>query len=223
MRSAIETSSRPCSSAKARRSGTRAMPPESSTTSHSTPTGARPARRARSTDASVCPARLSVPPGRARSGKMWPGRLKAPGPTVWSASARRVRARSAAEIPVEVPSARSTVTVKAVPCTSVFPLAGTISGRCSSSHRSPVMPTQITPEVWRTKKAICSSVARSAAMIRSPSFSRSSSSATTTISPRAMAAIAASMGSNTGRFTPSPPSPGARSARPSVLLHRPMR
>jgi hypothetical protein len=43
--------------------------------------------------------------------------------------------------------------------------------------------------VWRTKNAIFSGVAASAAMMRSPSFSRSSSSTTTTISPRPMAAM----------------------------------
>jgi hypothetical protein len=38
-----------------------------------TPLGCRPASDARSTAASVCPARWSTPPGRASSGKMWPG------------------------------------------------------------------------------------------------------------------------------------------------------
>ena len=52
---------------------------------------------------------------------------------------------------------------------------------------------QITPEVWRRKNAIVSGVANSAAMMRSPSFSRSSSSTTTTISPRPMAATASSI------------------------------
>ena len=52
---------------------------------------------------------------------------------------------------------------------------------------------QITPVVWRMKNAIFSGVMASAAMIRSPSFSRSASSTTTTISPRAMAATAFSI------------------------------
>src|SRR5690554_5958614 len=68
-----------------------------------------------------------------------------------------------------------------------------MSGMSSSSRRSPVRGVQITPEVWRTKNAMFSGVAASAAMIRSPSFSRSSSSTTTTMSPRAMAATASSM------------------------------
>ena len=63
-------------------------------------------------------------------------------------------------------------------------VVATISGMSSSSSRSPVIGAQMTPEVWRTKKAIFSGVAASAAMMRSPSFSRSSSSTTTTISPR---------------------------------------
>ena len=41
--------------------------------SHTTPAGMRPARRARSTAASVWPARRRTPPCFARSGKTWPG------------------------------------------------------------------------------------------------------------------------------------------------------
>ena len=51
---------------------------------------------------------------------------------------------------------------------------------------------QTMPEVWRMMKAIFSGVHSEAATNRSPSFSRSSSSVTTTISPRANAATAAS-------------------------------
>ena len=50
--------------------------------------------------------------------------------------------------------------------------------------------TQITPEVWARKKAMFSGVAASAAMTRSPSFSRSSSSTTTASLRRPMASIA---------------------------------
>src|ERR1700689_1407494 len=42
-------------------------------TSQITPEGFRPVSRARSTAASVWPIRSSTPPGRARSGKTWPG------------------------------------------------------------------------------------------------------------------------------------------------------
>ena len=52
---------------------------------------------------------------------------------------------------------------------------------------------QITPLVWRIMNAIVSGVAFSAAMIRSPSFSRSASSTTTTSSPRLTAAMAFSI------------------------------
>ena len=47
--------------------------PSSRMISHSTAAGVRPARRARSQQASVCPARTSTPPGCAISGKTWPG------------------------------------------------------------------------------------------------------------------------------------------------------
>ncbi len=43
------------------------------------PTGVRPASRARSTAASVCPARRSTPPGTARSGMTCPGRVRSHG------------------------------------------------------------------------------------------------------------------------------------------------
>jgi hypothetical protein len=66
---------------------------------------------------------------------------RAPG----SASAWIVSARSAAEIPVVTPAARSTETVNAVPCTSWLLL--TISGRSRASSRSPVSEVQITPDV----------------------------------------------------------------------------
>eukprot|EP00959_Pyramimonas_sp_CCMP1952_P232452 4857759-Pyramimonas_sp.AAC.1 len=64
-----------------------------------TPTGAQPAMRERSTAASVCPARLSTPPSRARSGNTCPGRRRMAGAVDGSASARTVSVRSAAEIP----------------------------------------------------------------------------------------------------------------------------
>src|SRR3954452_14297920 len=55
---------------------------------------------------------------------------------------------------------------------------------------------QITPLVWRIMNAIASGVMASAAMMRSPSFSRSASSTTITSSPRAMAATAFSISVN---------------------------
>ena len=55
------------------RSLTRAIVPSSFMTSQTTPAGVRPARRARSTAASVWPVRSRTPPGFARSGNTWPG------------------------------------------------------------------------------------------------------------------------------------------------------
>ena len=56
--------------------------------------------RARSTAASVWPARTSTPPSRARSGNMWPGRARSAGLVFGSIAVRTVAARSAAEMPV---------------------------------------------------------------------------------------------------------------------------
>jgi hypothetical protein len=50
--------------------GTRAMVPSSFMISQMTPAEKSPALRARSTDASVCPARTSTPPSLARKGKI---------------------------------------------------------------------------------------------------------------------------------------------------------
>lgn len=94
-----------------------------------------------------------------------------------SARARKVAARSAAEMPVVVPALRSTDTVKAVPFGSW--LRETMGGSRRSSQRSPGSATHITPEEWRTTKPTVSAVASSPARIRSPSFSRDSSSVTT--------------------------------------------
>ena len=47
--------------------------------SQMTPAGVSPASRARSTAASVWPARTSTPPSRARSGNTWPGRSRSCG------------------------------------------------------------------------------------------------------------------------------------------------
>ena len=112
-------------------------------------------------------------------------------------SLRTVVARSAAEMPVVTSCTASTETVNAVRCDSVLLL--TMSGSCSSSRRSPSIGMQMTPLVWRTKKPIASGVIFSAAMMRSPSFSRSSSSTTITISPAATAAMAFSMCVNISR------------------------
>ena len=64
IRSAMEISGSPWVAANRSSWGRRAISPLSSTISHSTAAGARPARRARSTAASVWPARLRTPPSR---------------------------------------------------------------------------------------------------------------------------------------------------------------
>ena len=79
-----------------------------------TPAGVSPARRARSTAASVWPVRSSVPPSRATSGKTWPGVTMSCGPHDGSIATEMVRARSAAEMPVVTPWRASIDTVKAV-------------------------------------------------------------------------------------------------------------
>jgi hypothetical protein len=111
IRSAMVMIVRSCSAASSSSSGSRAMSVFFwSTTSQSTPAGARPARRARSTAASVWPARFSTPPGLASSGTTWPGRDRSLGRVAGSISAVMVRARSWAEMPVVVPCTASTVT-----------------------------------------------------------------------------------------------------------------
>ncbi len=68
--------------------------------SQMTPAGIRPASRARSTAASVCPALARVPPSLACSGKMCPGRTRSKGPVAGSMAALTVQALSKAEMPV---------------------------------------------------------------------------------------------------------------------------
>ena len=70
---------RPWRSQYSARSGTRAIEPSSFITSQITPAGISPARRARSTLASVWPARSSTPPGLAFSGLTWPGWTRSSG------------------------------------------------------------------------------------------------------------------------------------------------
>jgi len=156
--------------------------------------GSRPARRARSTLASVCPVRLSTPPRRARSGNMWPGRSRSSGRVAGSIAVRTVAARSAAEMPVVTLPRASIETVKAVPKGEVF--SATIGGSPSWSHRSSVSARQMSPRPWVAMKAIASGVTFSAAIARSPSFSRSSSSTRITIRPARKAAMASAIGEN---------------------------
>ncbi len=181
---------RPCSRANSTRSGRRAMVPSSFMISQMTEAGVRPASAARSQPASVWPARISTPPGCAISGKMWPGWTRSSAWALRATATCTVRARSAAEMPVVTPSAASMETVKLVPCG--VPLRVTINGRSSWRQRSAVSVRQIRPRPNRAMKLIASGVTKSAARIRSPSFSRSSSSTRMTIRPARISAMISS-------------------------------
>ena len=102
MRSATVIIFRPCSAANTSSCGRRAIVPSSFMISQMTPAGASPASRARSTAASVWPARSSTPPGRARSGKTWPGIEMSSGSVSGAIAVVIVTARSAAEMPVVI-------------------------------------------------------------------------------------------------------------------------
>src|SRR3990167_5102133 len=194
IRSAMVIISRPCYRANFVSSGTRAMVPSSFMISQMTPAGYRPAIRARSTAASVWPARTSTPPGCARSGCTCPGRAKSPERDRGSMAASTVAALSYAEIPVVVRPMTSIGVQKAVSNRDV--LSRTSSGICSSSSRSAVIERQINPRPYRARKLIASGVTLSAAIVRSPSFSRSSSSTMMRIFPARNASPASSMRAN---------------------------
>ena len=162
--------------------------PSSLASSQITPTDGSPASRQRSTAASVWPDRIKTPPSRAIKGKTCPGRTKSVAPILLLASDRTVLLRCSAEMPVVRPCRTSTETVKAVPNGASF--CATIGASCSRRASSNVSGAQTIPQQWRIMNAIFSGVHRAAAMTRSPSFSRSSSSVTTTISPREIASIA---------------------------------
>ena len=97
---------------------------------------------------------------------------------------------SAADIPVVIPFAASTDTVKAVRCSSRF--LRDIGGSVRFSTRSRVRGAQISPRPCVAMKAMVSGVEREAALIRSASFSRPGSSETITRRPRAISATISS-------------------------------
>ena len=175
---------RPCALANTSSSGRRAMVPSWFMISTITAAGSQPAIRARSTPASVCPARCRTPPGLATSGKIWPGCEM----SAWEASAltasRIVCARCLALTPGPTAFVASIDTVKLVSCCDR--LSRTISGIRSWRARSAVIGIQIRPQASLAKKLMISGVTFSAAMTRSPSFSRSSSSIRITILPSRM-------------------------------------
>src|SRR3954447_3404418 len=194
MRSAMVTIFRLCLWQYAARSPARAIVPSSFWISQITPAGIRPARRARSTEASVWPVRSSTPPAFALSGWTWPPTTMSSGPLPGSIAVCIVCAWSWTLMPVVTPSRASMVTVNGVWCGVSF--LAVISSRPSSSQRSGGSARQIHPPAWRVMKLIASGVTNWAAMTRSPSFSRSSSSTTTTILPLAMSSRASSMVAN---------------------------
>src|SRR4051794_4947389 len=159
-----------------------------------TPAGIRPASRARSTEASVWPVRSSTPPALALSGCTWPPMTMSSRRLSGSMATCMVCAWSWTLMPVVTPSRASMVTVNGVWCGVSFLAA--MSSRPSSSQRSGVSARQIHPPAWRVMKLMASGVTNCAAMTRSPSFSRSSSSTTTTILPCAMSSRASSMVAN---------------------------
>ena len=159
-----------------------------------TDAGSSSASWARSQPASVWPARISTPPFCAVSGKMWPGVTMSSG-LAWRATATcTVRARSCAEMPVVTPVAASIDTVNAVPCG--VRLSRTICCRPSWRQRSSVSVRQISPRPYLAMKLIASGVTNSAAITRSPSFSRSSSSTRMTILPALMSAMMSVIGAS---------------------------
>src|ERR1700680_702117 len=191
MRASTEMILMPCSAANTSRSGRLAMRPSARITSQMTPAGNRPASLQRSRIASVWPARSSTPPTAARSGKVCPGLAKSLGLACSSQSRRMVVARSKALIPVVTPwPIASMVTVNAVPKRDV--LSSTMAPTPSSSSRHPSQGTQMRPRPCVAMKLTASGVMRSAAMARSPSFSRSSSSTMITNLPARMSAMASS-------------------------------
>src|SRR5829696_10033818 len=116
------------------------------------------------------------------------------GPVSSSTATRQVWALSAAEMPVVMPSFASIEAVNAVPMREA--LWVTISGMSRRSTISPAMGRQIRPRPWAAMKLMSSGVTSSAAMVRSPSFSRSSSSHTMTILPCLMSSTISSIGLN---------------------------
>ena len=90
------------------------MVPSSLRISTITDAGSKPARRAKSHPASVCPARINTPPCSAINGKTWPGCTISPGFASLATASCTVFALSAAEIPVVTPVEASIETVKLV-------------------------------------------------------------------------------------------------------------
>src|SRR5438093_3358768 len=115
------------------------------------------------------------------SGNTWPGWTMSAGVALEEAATLMVCARSAAEMPVVTPEAASMDTVKLVPCTER--LRATIGKRFRRSACASVIGMQTRPRPNFAMKLTFSAVTNSAAKMRSPSFSRSSSSTSTAMRP----------------------------------------
>ena len=102
-----------------------------------------------------------------------------------------VVARSAAEIPVVTPRRASIETVKAVPKRAV--LSAAIGGSPSARTFSSSSVRQISPRPCLAMKLTAAGVTASAAIVRSPSFSRSSSSTRITILPLRISSISSAV------------------------------
>jgi hypothetical protein len=119
------------------------------------------------------------------------GRVRSPALASSATAAATVVARSAAEMPVVTPHLASMETVN--PVSNGLVLFCTIKGRLSSAHFSAVNDRQMRPRPYLAMKLMASGVTISAAMVRSPSFSRSSSSTRITILPLRISSMAWSM------------------------------
>ena len=113
-----------------------------------------------------------------------------------SESSLIVVARSAALIPVVIPLAASTETVKLVLKDSL--LLGTIIGSSSLVAIDSEIGVQIRPLPYLAIKLTISGVIHSAEAIRSPSFSLSASSVMMTILPAFISVMISSIGLNGG-------------------------
>ena len=130
------------------------------------------------------PTRCSTPPGRARSGKTWPGCTRSRG------AAARVDRHLDRVRPVvrRDPGGHAVARLdrdREGRAERRLVLFASSAASSSSSHRSGVRQRQISPRAFVAMKLTASGVTNCAAMVRSPSFSRSSSSTTTTNFPDA--------------------------------------
>ena len=182
----------PCCCAISTKSGKRAISPSSFKISQMTEAASKPASAAKSLPASVWPARTNTPPLTAANGKIWPGLTMLFALAFLATAACIVVARSAAEIPVVTPLAASIEIVKFVPNRESFFI--TIGGKLSCLQRASLSVKQIKPRPYLAIKLMCSALTNSAAITKSPSFSRLSSSTSITILPALMSAMISVIG-----------------------------